>query len=330
MPQPPDLASARPVATFSTANVDEAIEVGARLYCPHELELVGESAAFHMDLTAGRLGTLTAGVLGYGCAVDVDVHVGDEYVVAVPIVGAAAMSWRGVEFVASESTAALIRPGREIKVHGWGAADDQLALLKFDARALVAELRAMLGRDVREEVRFAPTVDLHSPRGAAWRGIAGVAINALLIEETSAFNPLVAVPLASTIMRGLLLAADHQYRDALDAVGERIRPRLVERALSIMEERSHEPLTVSGIALEVGCSGRALRYGFQNHVGTSPLQYLARIRMDRVHHALATSSPDETSVTEILHRYQVSHHSRFAVAYRAEYGVLPSVTLNKR
>lgn len=319
----------RPVSHFVSNDLDDAVEHVSRVYFPHEIDAVGPRA-FRMELTAGRVGAVTVGVLEYGCEIDAQADFGDTYNVYLPLVGGLEIGVGAATYRGNESVALVTLPGWRARVRGWVRGGERLALLKFDAHVLEAELRAMLGREVRGAIELQTQLDVSDPAGRAWRQISAVAINSLRTDDATAFNPLMATPLAAAITRALLLVTNHPYRAALDDVRERVRPRLVRRAVAIIDERAHEPLTVSGIAAEVGCSVRALRYGFQSHVGMSPAKYLARIRMDRVHHELLRTSPEDGSVSEVLYRWGISHPGRFAQAYRMEYGVLPSVTLRSR
>lgn len=318
------------VVSFVWDDVDEAVDTSSRLFFPHEIEPIGRRASFRLELTAGRIGAATVGLFEHGCEIKAVAHCDDNYNVALMLAGSMELAFTAPTHVAGESAAVVARPGAATRLRGWTSGGERLALLGIDAPVLESELRAMLGRDVRGGLDPDAELDLRGAVGVAWRQLAGVAIDSLGRRDALASNPLIAVPLSSAIMRGLLLAMNHRYRADLDSVHERIVPRLVQRAMTMIDERAHEPLTVSGIAAEVGCSVRALRYGFQSHVGTSPGKYLARVRMDRVHHELVWSSPQDVSVTEILYRWGVAHPGRFAQAYREEYGVSPSTTLRGR
>lgn len=325
-----DAANRVPVVSFSSNDVDEAVGVTTQLFFPNEVEPIGRRAPFGLQLVAGTLGALSAGVLEYGCPIESVGQFGATYNVAFLLGGSIEFATGGSAHVANESLAVVSRPDTEARVRGWMSGGERMALLTFDAHVLETELRAMLGRDARGTIDMYAELDLRGQAGREWRQLAGAVIEALDTGDVTAFHPLLAVPLSSAITRGLLLATNHPYRSALDEVHERIRPSLVRRALAIVDERAHEPLTVSALAAAVGCSVSALRYGFQSHVGMSPARYVALVRMDRVHHELLRSSPEDTSVMDVLDRWGVRHAGPFVQAYRKEYGVLPAVTLHHR
>jgi hypothetical protein len=67
--------------------------------------------------------------------------------------------------------------------------------------------------------------------------------------------------------------------------------------------------------------------GFRRYVGMAPMTYLRHLRLARVHEELRLGDPRSVTVAEVASRWGFGHLGRFAAAYRAKYGVAPSVTL---
>jgi len=61
-----------------------------------------------------------------------------------------------------------------------------------------------------------------------------------------------------------------------------------------------------------------------------PSHYRHLHRLQQVHRALRSIDPRAASVFEVARRYGVRDLGRFAAAYRARYGELPSTTLRRR
>ena len=72
---------------------------------------------------------------------------------------------------------------------------------------------------------------------------------------------------------------------------------------------------------------RAVQHTFQRHLGTTPMAYLRRVRLDRARQELRAASPAHATVTQIANRWGFSSPSRFTAHYRAAYGELPRDTL---
>lgn len=85
--------------------------------------------------------------------------------------------------------------------------------------------------------------------------------------------------------------------------------------------------TVVDICVSLGVSERTLQYAIREYVGVSPSAYLRQCRLNRVHWALASSGPQNTTVTQAATRFGFLHLSRFAGDYQRMFGETPSVTL---
>jgi AraC-like DNA-binding protein len=83
------------------------------------------------------------------------------------------------------------------------------------------------------------------------------------------------------------------------------------------------------LATEVHLSVRALQEGFRRGLDTSPMAYLRQIRLRRAHAALLAADRDATTVRAVAVDLGLLHMSRFAAAYRAAFGEMPSDTLKR-
>jgi len=89
-----------------------------------------------------------------------------------------------------------------------------------------------------------------------------------------------------------------------------------------MHEGPDRPHTSASLAALAGVSVRTLQDGFRQHVGVPPMVYLRRLRLTRAHDDLRTGRA--ATVAEAAQKWGFSHLGRFAAAYRAKYGALPS------
>ncbi|MEU4472814.1 AraC family transcriptional regulator [Micromonospora sp. NPDC023888] len=103
----------------------------------------------------------------------------------------------------------------------------------------------------------------------------------------------------------------------------------VRRAVSFIETHSAEAITVTHIAEAARVTPRALQAAFRRRLGTTPMAYLRRARLDRAHQDLLGADPTRgATVAEIAHRWGYPHTGRFAADYRAVHGQSPSDTLH--
>ncbi|MEU4689505.1 helix-turn-helix transcriptional regulator [Actinoplanes sp. NPDC023714] len=109
-----------------------------------------------------------------------------------------------------------------------------------------------------------------------------------------------------------------------------IVPAAIRRAVSYIDARAADPITLDAIAGAARLGVRALQSGFRRHLGTTPLAYLRRVRLENAHRDLQAAIPAMgVTVTEIAGRWGFSDSSRFAASYRAAYGRSPSRTLRE-
>jgi transcriptional regulator GlxA family with amidase domain len=107
-----------------------------------------------------------------------------------------------------------------------------------------------------------------------------------------------------------------------------VAPAVVRRASAFMDANPERPLTVAEVAAAAGVGARGLQVAFRRHVGSTPMEYLRRVRLERVHRELRAAGPgDGVTVRETARRWGFANPGRFAAEYRAVYGQPPSRTL---
>lgn len=114
-------------------------------------------------------------------------------------------------------------------------------------------------------------------------------------------------------------------RNPVDA--SRSLPPLLQRAMAFIDEHARQDITLSDIAAAVNVTPRSVQYVFRRHLGTTPLEYLRRVRLDRVHRDLQAADPAVDTVTAIAGRWGFSHAGRFSGLYKETFGRPPSRTL---
>ena len=316
------------VQSFVTNDVDESVTIGSRLFFDHQVTPKQAHAEFSYRLSAARVGTVTIGQVRYGCEVSVYLgSVDDSYAVSIPRAGVFNRHVGNREYPSTPELVSVGGPIDDLRVSGFAADDEELAIIRFDRRVLEADLGRLLGTDPPELITFPRPLDLRSGRGAEWFAYARSVLDAVGRSDSLTMNPLIVAQVSSILSTGLLLAADHPFRTALDEPASRPTPATLRRAVQFIEDSAQEPITVPRIADAVGMSVRALTRGFAEHLGTSPLAYLTRVRMDGAHRELVAGDPEHTSVSQIAAAWGFFHFGRFASRYREQYGVSPSQTL---
>lgn len=309
---------------IQTKDRDEGLKLWRQHFYPGTVT-VGATAG--IDLGLLRIGPLTAGMVRFGSETDVEMPLLETaYHVNVALRGTFESSAGGLRLRVTQDQGTVHGPDEVVRLRGWQTGTEQLLGLKFDRDALELELRQLLGRDFVGSIRLKPTLDLSRGRGAQWWHLAQAVTHGLHDADTVLHAQANAL-MVSSLMTGLLLACDHQFRGELDAPGVSSPPAVVRRAVDYIHSHAHDPLTLPTIAAAAGSSVRALQTGFRIHLGTTPRRYLISVRLDRVRRDLIAGTPELASVATAAAFWGFMHPGRFASLYRARYGELPSTTL---
>lgn len=306
---------------------DEAEYRGAEIYYPHRLSVLQPATPFEMRVRAAQIGPLMVGVLHYSDEVYIETDdLETSYEVNIPLDGRFLSRSGPDATVADPATAAVYRPYGKTSFRGF-AGGGTLVGLKIDRHVLEQQLGALADRDVKSPVSIASSIDLRSGPGLDWWIVTRAIVDLLDRREGLLSNPLVTRPLAQSALTGLLLAVDHPYRDQLLTAPSPAATPVVQHAIDLLESSPEEPWTVVDLAARVGTSVRALQAGFRWSMDMSPMDCLRRLRLRRVRADLLIADPGSTSVSTVASRWGFTHLGRFAAVYRAQYGELPSRTL---
>jgi AraC-like DNA-binding protein len=328
----PTVANGEPPNIRRTQDVDEAQEILSKEYRPVRLSLPAGSTGLVMELTGLHVGVLTAGLLSFGRALRVLADEAQNFHVNVPITGGTiSRKVLGPAVTFTRGQAAVFSPGDGSEIL-WSADCSQLCLM-VPRVTLEGELELLLGRSLREELRFDLEMGPVGPLRRRWQS----GLNLLLDEliHPSGITEYLAAGrhIEGMVMDGLLLTHPHNYTDALTrstpagAVGP--TARAVRRAIELMEERPAEPWTTARLAREVHLSIRSLQQGFSRDLELSPTAYLRHVRLRRVRESLERASKDVTTVQAVAAGFGFLHMGRFAAAYRNAFGETPVETLRR-
>jgi AraC-like DNA-binding protein len=95
----------------------------------------------------------------------------------------------------------------------------------------------------------------------------------------------------------------------------------LERVRRCLVERLEEPPTLAELARTAGFNETKLKAGFRTLFGTSVFAYLRRARMEQARRLLMER---DLNVSEIALRVGYQNPSKFAAAFRSQFGVSPS------
>ncbi|MEM7796716.1 MAG: helix-turn-helix transcriptional regulator, partial [Cyanobacteria bacterium P01_C01_bin.118] len=96
----------------------------------------------------------------------------------------------------------------------------------------------------------------------------------------------------------------------------------IYQAGNILASQLQTPPSIESLAKQVGLNRLKLNQGFHHLYGTTPFRYLRTCRLELAFHLLFTS---ELAVEEIAYRVGYTNRSRFATAFRKQFGLNPKI-----
>ncbi|HJP73962.1 MAG TPA: AraC family transcriptional regulator [Pseudonocardiaceae bacterium] len=252
--------------------------------------------------------------------------VGTGFYVHLPINGRFQSRHRGVDMIVNRHSSALYHPGGGDFFGRWPAGYRALCV-RIDLPAVETALARLVGDRTSSRVSFDPVMNTAEGFGRNWAELLFSVNRQLAIPGSLLTRPLVAAPLAESIVNGFLLAATHSHPEALGGPVAAARPASVRTAIDVIEADPQAPLTLSLLAQRCGVSPRTLQKGFQQHLGMSPMEYVRDVRLRRAHEELRAADPFADSVGAVARRWGFGHLGRFAAAHEAKFGQTPLRTL---
>lgn len=98
-------------------------------------------------------------------------------------------------------------------------------------------------------------------------------------------------------------------------------------AVEFMIANAHLPIRTEDVAEATGMSQRSLQSAFRKEHDITAIDYLRRVRLDRVQEELRKADPGRATVAEIASRWGFAHLGRFSASYTNRFGEYPSTTL---
>lgn len=307
-------------SSFETSDLDEARHLMSVAYAENRLHIsAGRRAALRIAHRRHDCGPVRLDSYAGTPTLDYRVELPDYVVFTRIISGTLDFDDGRAAFRAGPGDLVAVGPGRE---HRAIASRTKMSVAGVDV-ALLAEV----GGDSLTGIERRMRSQLIDPaRARAWQVTMTYAADTvchlgrephsgLLVDST---NRLVAAAMLTTLLPG---------SNAVSADRIAACPQTVRRAIAFIESHPDAPISVVDIARAAYVTPRALQLAFRRHVGTTPMAYLRRVRLDHGRADLLAAEPsDGQTVTAIAVRWGFTASS-FAEQYRAAYGELPSQTL---
>lgn len=312
-----------------TRSVDEARQAVADVYLANDPHVTG--SALDMKLNAWGDHDFTLGWLTYGAGTRLEMPEASSHYHFNLTTQGATRGLRGDgeqgETVANRSGLALL-PHRPTVVQ-WQSTAEQL-IFRLSRAKLERFAAELTGTTVDAPIEFDFAFD--TVGGAAESVFASAQFLARELDRVGgvADNPILARQLEAFVMTNVLLSIPSNLSELLHETPKPASAGRLDTVLEYLREHAELPLTPADLARVGHMSIRSLHATFQRELGTTPIAYLRRVRLERVHDELVTGHSNDLKVSEVAYRWGFAHPSRFASMYREAFGELPSETLRAR
>jgi AraC-like DNA-binding protein len=306
-----------------TRSREQSIHLRTAAFYPHRLTVLGPRSNFGLVQRVTRAGPITLGDTTY--ETDVALHFENtraSYHICVPLNGWLQSRHRGQQLTSTAARGSIYRPDAAIVTTWWPAGSRHLAV-KIGQEAVDRALDTLVEHPVGSPIAFDASLPLQSCAAQDWLRLLLIMHRELDRPDGLMRHSLALDPLVESLIHGLLLVADHPYRDALAGPAEPSRPAVVREAMDLIEAEAHLPLTTSTLATRCHVSVRTLQEAFRRHLAMSPMAYARTVRLRRAHSDLRSADPSHTTVAAIAHKWGFTHLGRFARAHQEMYGETP-------
>lgn len=178
------------------------------------------------------------------------------------------------------------------------------------------------------EIAFTGLNPISSDHARYIRALLGHLGRDVLGNDDVMASPLARAEAQHRLAIGLLVAFPNtsQYADPPQHTGA--QPATVRRAVEYIDSHATEDIGLTEIAEAARLSPRGLQHAFRQHLNSTPLAYLRRVRLEGAHRDLQAADPTRgDTVATIAARWGFTHAGRFSVLYRQSYGRSPGRTL---
>jgi AraC-like DNA-binding protein len=307
---------------LSTPDLAEAIAAVGKVYCPHEVKILGSNRGVRTVLKALEHPRHSMVSLRYSAPVHIDAGNFDNLMLMMTCADGQARATQGRQKVEWRRGQTLpFSPN--VRSHLTFERDFCQHSIRLDIDAMEALCSRLLNRGLDQPLQFA-FLPFSADLERAWEE--AVALLRRYEEFGIVLPPAAALQLEEFIGTLLLEQHPHNYTDALSRPHQTATPRVVKEAEHLM--RTEALWTVSLVAKFLGVSLRTLESSFREFRQSTPTQFLRQVRLDAARAELETPSA-ATTVTAVALANGFPHLARFSAYYRSAFNEYPSQTLGR-
>lgn len=304
---------------------EEAQDYLGKLFAPHSLRLHGERSRLDFRHSSVRLDQSTLHFVDYGSSHEgvtiVVPRMAEDLFLEFPLCGEAHVT-AGASTSVFKAGGVIVAPRGDSYVSHISSNYRQLALqVPLHLLARVASLDLA-------ELRSNPlTFDVGCLAATGAVRVLNRLVREVCLDIEADDQPLSSVRVRRSLEEAivsLVLDLRHNYSDRLRDGAVGVSPYYVKRAEDFIRTNLTEEIDLDDIVRASGVSKRSLHAGFRRFLGTTPIAFLKRLRLEAARNELQSARLNSKSVTEVATEYGFFHLSKFARDFKQQFGLLPS------
>jgi AraC-like DNA-binding protein len=309
-------------------NLDEAAALLQRDVGPQRYELQNRTRAFLAKLQFRKLENITLSYAWFAPAMIITSTPSEPYyTLFFRLHGASEYTVRRKLFITSPMRGAFL-PGMQ-PVHVRTQENWHVFGTLFSPDAMRRELSNLLEREAGRPLEFDPVVDFDRGAGLQAKNLLWQLYQHAAESDPETPGSTLALRQAERSLITLVLEGlGHNYSKFVNGPDRNVAPWQVRAVEEFVREHADQPISLGDLSAIGGVTGRSLQVTFRRYRGCGPMEFLRRIRFERVRDELLHAD-DHTTVTSAALHWGFSHLSRFAGEYRGRFGETPSTTLRR-
>lgn len=312
---------------FQSRDPGEIIDYVGRTLAPHRMDM-GDASQMSAKLSCFEIAPTHIVDIQYGTDVWIDPgELESHFLVHAALEGESSVWARGEEGRMRPDNLYISSPGAPIKIHMTPECRHLTARIAYSA--FEDYLTRVMNISASRPLVFYPSREGGRELPVVWRNLLSHIIAQTSSGPMLMTNARTQRQYSMLMVEMLLNNYCNSYSDQIALYGNDISPWHVRRARDIIHDSLEDTISVTDLAQRVGVSVRSLQNGFRQFLGVTPIEYVRRYRLEKLHSALMDGNPD-SSVTELMLECGIMNFGRYAQYYRQQYGCRPSDTLRSR
>ncbi|MGJ7916150.1 AraC family transcriptional regulator [Massilia sp. LXY-6] len=277
-----------------------------------------------MQIRAAHFGDVSISTFAFGRAVDITpTGLEDAVVVTTAIRGKAGITIDGNTFdVDAGDTIIAHEEDRPVFMY---EPDTEVLKLRFHRSRLEQFFMQAYGRAPRSRLHFDTEMsDAHT--AARWVSLLRFLVLTLNGAGAHARTMLELASIEQMLMLTLLNSQPHNYAIARGSAAHGTASTPFERAHDFIHQHLGSDIVLADIAKAAYCSPRTLARAFKDAGEAAPMQYVRKLRLERIRAELLAPASGRKTVAELAFEWGYRHLGEFNRQYRTAFGETPSQT----